>query len=341
MYVTVNADGVPFLHDPSGRLRISAHILPDHKESRLHIPFLQNIQYPVRILLRRTVVKSQIHCLRVQVSVNSSGDPCRQLVSVRSCDQPAALLLIGEKSGLDQAGRHRAFAGHTQFGIRYQFPAHSARLFHGLLLDQLRQPSAVPSRVGSVIPGLNPCHAFILTGILMDAHIEKGIPGVRIFHPVHLIYVLIALSGQFRLISHLPQPDNDPGRDHPVDILLHDIPKHTAAVHSAVSGVDDDHRCLFALRFLHGGLFFSIVPFIATVLTAGPQNRRLLLREGIPGPGLHRHGTGLHLRRGRLHGLCRLPCLNGHDGADYDDTDNRQPRHDPAQITSQFFSSSL
>ena len=174
----------------------------------------------------------------------------------------------------------------------------------------------------------------------MDAHIEQGIPGVCIFHPVHLIYVIIALSGQFRLISHLPQPDNDPGRDHPVDILLHDIPKHTAAVHSAVSGVDDDHRCLFALCFLHGGLFF-IVPFIFPPLTAGLRNRRLLLYESIPGSGLHRHGTGLHLRRRRLHRLCRLPCLNGHGGADYDDADNRQPRHDPAQITSQFFSSSL
>ncbi len=171
----------------------------------------------------------------------------------------------------------------------------------------------------------------------MDAHIEKGIPGIRIFHPLHFIYVVIALSGQFCLISHLPQPDNDPGRDHPVDIFLYDILKHTSAVHSAVSRVDNDHRCLFVLCFLHGSLCLFIIP----VLTAGLRNRRLLLREGIPGPGLHRHGTGLHLRRGRLHGLCRLPCLNGHDGADYDDTDNRQSRHDPAQITSQFFSSSL
>ena len=134
-------------------------------------------------------------------------------------------------------------------------PLHCPCCIYRLLMNQLRQPFAVPDAVTSVIPGLNSLYCSVFKCILMNAHINIRIGCISIFYPFFFRYISILFSCHYHLIAHSVQLIPYQLRNGQVHILFPYPFFGTALILTPMPRVYDDSQfSLFLLLHLFPGL---------------------------------------------------------------------------------------
>ena len=185
-----------FLHNPACHLRVFSHIFPYQEKGGFDASFFQDIQDSSCIFHRRTIIKSQIHRLWMEIILDTGNDARSDLRLVFFRHQQFPFLCIGEKSRLDQTGRHHCAAGHMEIRIPSQLPFRSTDTSGRLLPDQKCQSLIVPCDIRPVIPYFHTTHIRFIRRILMDTHIDVSSGIIGSLYPVLFCHIDIFFPGQ-------------------------------------------------------------------------------------------------------------------------------------------------